>query len=75
MIADLIFDPELRLIDGTVIRDRQDAIAFARGRRGRRAEGAEALRLLERAMRPEEVETAAQRFRSWIKRLELVQSS
>jgi hypothetical protein len=75
MIADLIFDPELRLVDGTVIRDRQDAIAFTRGLRGRRAEGAEVLRLLERATKPEEVETAAQRFRSWINRLELLQSN
>jgi hypothetical protein len=65
MTADLVFDPELQLTDGTVIRDRQDAVAFAR-KHQQRAEGADVLRFLERAVKPEEIEAAAQRFRSWI---------
>jgi hypothetical protein len=65
MAADLIFNPELRLIDGSVIRDRRDAVAFARKHEWR-AEGADVLRFLERAVKPEEVEAAGQRFRSWI---------
>ena len=74
MIADLIFNPELRLIDGTVIRDRQDAIAFARRQQAWPVhdEGEEILHLLETAIRPEEVEAAAKRFRSWITRLGLM---
>jgi hypothetical protein len=74
MKPDLIFNPELRLRDGTVIRDRQDALAFARRFQPQPALGVDKhiLHVLENAITPEEVEAAAQRFRGWLKRLDLV---
>jgi hypothetical protein len=73
MIIDLVFNPEMRLIDGTIIRDGRDAIAFARKRaRLGSAEGREILGLLENATSPEECEAAAQRLRGWIIRLGLL---
>ena len=74
MMLDVVFSPELRLVDGTVIRSRQEAIAFARAQEARPGvdERDEILHLLERAAKPEEVEFAAQRFRSWMAQLELL---
>ena len=68
MTLDLIFNPQLRLLDGTVIRDRQDAIRFVRRQQGRSGftQGAEIVDCLERAARPEDLEAAAHRFRSWL---------
>ena len=54
MSPDLVFDPELRLRDGTVIRTREDAIAFARAQQPRPGadERDAVLHQLERASRP-----------------------
>jgi hypothetical protein len=72
MSPDLVFDPEIRLTDGTVIRSREDAIAFTRQRVHRESsEGRHIARSLESA-RPEAVEAAAQQFRRWVARLKLV---
>jgi hypothetical protein len=73
MTIDLAFNPEMRLIDGTVIRDGRDAIAFAPElARSGSVEGREILGLLESATRPEECKAAAQRLRGWIIRLGLL---
>jgi hypothetical protein len=72
MSPDLVFDPEIRLTDGTIIRNREDAIAFARQRvRRDSSESRHIVHSLESA-RPEEVEAAAQQFRRWVVRLKLV---
>ena len=74
MSPDLVFNPELRLLDGTVIRTREDAIAFARAQEPRPGadERDEVLHQLERASRPEEAEAAGRHFRSWLAQLELL---
>ena len=74
MTFDLLFNPELRLVDGTVIRDREDAVRFARAQELRPGidERDEVLHRLERASRPEEFEGAAQHFRRWLAGLELI---
>jgi hypothetical protein len=72
MGPDLTFDPEIRLTDGTIIRNREDAIAFARQHvRRDSSESGQIVHSLE-SMRPEEVEAAARRFRRWVARLNLV---
>jgi hypothetical protein len=72
MSPDLVFNPEILLTDGTIIRNREDAIAFARRRMRRESsESRHIVQSLERARRPEEVEAAAQQFRGWIARLKL----
>ena len=74
MSPDLVFDPELRLRDGTVIRTREDAIAFARAQEVRPGvdERDEVLHRLERASRPEEAEAAGRHFRRWLAQLEML---
>jgi hypothetical protein len=74
MSIDLVFSPEIRLSDGTIIRNREDAIAFARQHQmGQgRSESQQILRILESATRPEEIEAVARRFRSWVIRLKSV---
>jgi hypothetical protein len=72
MTIDLVFSPELRLSDGTVIKDRNAAIQYVHNYRMRSpdAGSAQVLHLLENATTPEELERAAQRFRSWIGHLD-----
>ena len=72
MTIDLVFSPELRLSDGTVIKDRNAAIQFVRNHRACSpdAESVQILHLLESATTPEELESAAQRFRSWVAHLD-----
>ena len=72
MPVDLMFTPEVRASDGTLIYDRRDAIQFARNYRARAPdeESAQILHLLESATTPEELESAAQRFRSWVAHLD-----
>ena len=72
MTIDLVFSPELRLSDGTVIKDRNAAIQFVRNHRANSpgAESVQILHLLESATTPEELERAAQRFRSWVAQLD-----
>jgi hypothetical protein len=67
-----MFTPEVRASDGTLIYDRRDAIQFARNYRARAPdeESAQILHLLESATTPEELESAAQRFRSWVAHLD-----
>ena len=73
MTVDIIFDPELRLVDGTVIQNARDAIAVTRRQaRSGSAEAGEILGLFENATRPEECEAAGQRLRSWIVRVGLL---
>jgi hypothetical protein len=74
MTLDLLFNPEIRLVDGTVIRNRGDAVRFARAQEPRPGvdERDEVLHRLERASRPEDVEGAAQHFRRWVAGLELL---
>lgn len=71
MTIDLVFTPELRLSDGTVIKDRNAAIQYLRNYHVRApdAGSAQVLHLLESATTPEELESAAQRFRSWVSHL------
>ena len=70
---DLVFNPEIRLADGTIIRNREDAIAFARRRVSpASSESRRIVQSLESAGRPEEVEAAARQFRSWLTRLEFI---
>ena len=71
MSPDLIFNPEIRLSDGTIIRNREDAVEFARRRVRPSTESRRIVHRLESA-RPEEVEAAAQQFRGWVARLKLV---
>ena len=72
MTIDLVFSPELRLSDGTVIKDRNAAIQFVRNHRARSpdVESVQILHLLESATTLEELESAAQRFRSWVAHLD-----
>jgi len=74
MTLDLLFNPEIRLVDGTIIRNREDAVRFARGREPRPGldERDEVLHRLERSSRPEDVEGAAQHFRRCVAGLELL---
>jgi hypothetical protein len=74
MVLDLVFNPEIRLADGTIIRNRDDAIAFARRQQVHlaRDQSGPILRILENATRPEEIEAAARQFRSWVTRLKLI---
>lgn len=71
MTIDLVFSPELRLSDGTVIKDRRAAIEYLRDYRVRASDAGslQVLNLLESATTPEELESAAQRFRSWVSHL------
>ena len=72
MTIDLVFSPELRLSDGTVIKNRNAAIQFVRNHRARSpdVESVQIQHLLESATTPEELESAAQRFRSWVAHLD-----
>jgi hypothetical protein len=72
MALDLAFSPELRTADGSVIRDRHDALRFVRDYRVRKPDepSAQILQLLRCATTPRELEAAAQRFRSWVAHVE-----
>jgi hypothetical protein len=74
MTIDFVFNPELRLVDGTVIRNRDDALAFARAQEGRPGvdKRDEVLHGLERAKAPAEAKAAAARFRDWLAELEVL---
>jgi len=74
MAADFVFNPELRLIDGTVIRNRDDALAFLRVQELRPGvdERDELMHLIERANDANAVESAGIRFRDWLRGLEVL---
>src|SRR5215207_2473885 len=68
------FTPELHLRDGRIVRDVEDAIAFAREQEPRPGvdERDEALHRLERAETREQAHAAGQFFVRWLEGLEIV---
>jgi hypothetical protein len=74
MALDFAFNPELRLIDGQIIRDLSDALVFTRAQEARPGvdDRDEVLHLLERARTAAEAEHAATRFRAWLAELEIL---
>jgi len=62
----------LRLVDGTVIRDREDAIKFARAQEPRPGVDERDDEVLHGLERPEDLEAAAQHSRRWFAGLELL---
>ncbi len=75
-MVDFMFNPELRLLDGTVIRDRADAIAILRAQEARPGvdDRDELLHLIERANDPGAMRLAGSRFREWLRELEILDS-
>ena len=74
MAVELNFTPELRLIDGRIIRNLEDAAMFARehGSRPGVDQRDEVLHALERAGSKEEAHAAAHLFLRWLEELELI---
>jgi hypothetical protein len=74
MMIEFNFTPELRLVDGRIIRNIDDAAAFAREHEARPGVDRrdEVLHALERAQSPEEIHAAAHLFLRWLEELELV---
>ncbi len=68
------FTPELHLIDGRIIRNLDDAAAFAREQVARPGvdQGDEVLHAIERAKTPEQAHAAAHQFLRWLEELEIV---
>jgi hypothetical protein len=68
------FTPELHLVDGRIIRNIEDAIAFAREQEARPGVDRrdEVLHALERARGREEAHAAAHLFLRWLEELEIV---
>ena len=68
------FNPELRLMDGTIIRNVDDALLFARAQETRPGvdQRDEVLHLLEQARTPEDAENAGMRFRDWLLALDIL---
>jgi hypothetical protein len=69
------FTPELRLIDGRVIRNLDDAIAFAREHESRPGvdQRDEVLHAMERAQNQEQAHAAAHLFLRWLEELAVVE--
>jgi hypothetical protein len=74
MAIGFVYKPELRLLDGTIIRNLDDALAFARAQEARPGVDArdEVLHAMERASEPAEAEAAAMRFRNWLAELDIL---
>ena len=74
MAVDFVFNPELRLIDGSIIRNLDDALMFARGQEPRPGidQRDDVLHGLERARTRDEAKGAALRFRDWLAALEVL---
>jgi hypothetical protein len=74
MSIEFNFTPELHLVDGRVIRNIEDAIAFAREQETRPGVDRrdEVLHSLERARSVEEAHAAAHLFLRWLEELEIV---
>jgi hypothetical protein len=68
------FTPELHLVDGRIIRNIEDAIAFVREQETRPGVDRrdEVLHTLERARSMEEAHAAAHLFLQWLEELEIV---
>ena len=75
MAIEFNFTPELRLIDGRIIRDIADAASFAREQEPRPGvdQRDEVLHALERAQNQEEAHAAAHLFLRWLEELEIVE--
>ena len=69
------FTPELHLVDGRIIRNIEDAIAFAREQEARPGVDRrdEVLHALERARGREQAHAAAHLFLRWLEELEIVE--
>jgi hypothetical protein len=74
MAVDFAFNPELRLLNGSIIRNRDDALGFLRAQETRPGvdDRDEILHLMERAEQPAAAEAAAVRFRDWLRELEVL---
>jgi hypothetical protein len=74
MTVEFNFTPELRLNDGRIIRNVEDAAAFAREHEPRPGVDMrdEVLHALERAQSREQAHAAAHLFLRWLEELELV---
>jgi len=74
MGVDFAFNPELRLMDGSIIRNRDDALGFLRAQETRPGvdDRDEVLHLVERAEDGAAAEQAAERFRDWLRELEVL---
>jgi hypothetical protein len=69
------FTPELRLADGRIIRNLEDAVLFAREHESRPGVDRrdEVLHAIERAQNEEQAHAAAHLFLRWLEELELVE--
>ncbi|TMJ22472.1 MAG: hypothetical protein E6G96_19710 [Alphaproteobacteria bacterium] len=74
MTVEFNFTPELHLNDGRIIRNIEDASAFAREHEARPGVDTrdEVLHALERAQNREQAHAAAHLFLRWVEELELV---
>jgi hypothetical protein len=74
MVIEFNFTPELRLIDGRIIRNIEDAAAFVREHQARPGVDIrdEVLHALERAENREQAHAAAHLFLRWLEELDLV---
>jgi hypothetical protein len=75
MAVEFNFTPELRLIDGRIIRNIEDAASFVREQEARPGVDRrdEVLHALERAQNKEEAHAAAHLFLRWLEELEIVE--
>jgi hypothetical protein len=75
MPTEFYFTPELHLKDGRVIRDIEDALAFAREQEPRPGvdQRDEVLHKMERAQSKEQVHAAAHAFVRWLEELEVLE--
>ena len=75
MAADFYFTPELRLKDGRIIRDIEDALNFAREQEARPGvdQRDEVLHKMERAESKEEAHAAAHLFLRWLEELDILE--
>jgi len=74
-IGEFYFTPELRLKDGRVIRDIEDALSFAREQEVRPGvdQRDEVLHKMERAESKEEAHAAAHSFLRWLEELNILE--
>jgi hypothetical protein len=75
MPVEFNFTPELRLVDGRIIRNLDDAASYVREHEARPGvdNRDEVLHALERAKTQEEAHAAAHRFLRWLEELEVTE--
>ena len=75
MAIEFNFTPEIRLLDGRILRNVEDAIAFVREHESRPGVDRrdEVLHALERAQDREQALAAAQLFLQWLEELDFVE--